>query len=452
MSARLRFQLLGLLMVIVVLGFFTFTVLMYRKAFTPAVMVTAMVDKVGSQLQDGATVKARGVEVGEVSSITANGTGAKLGLRLKPEFAEDIPRTATAAMLPKTLFGDRYVSLNVPHGDERPLRDGDTIGQDHSASTIAIQDVLDDLVPVLKAVPPEKVAGTLSAVSTALQGKGEQLGMTLTKLGDYLGKMNPQLPALAKDMRRFADVTPNFVDAVPRLVDAMSNFSTTARTLTEQQQNLQRLYGSVTATSTDLNAFLRVNQKNLISLTGTTKPVLDLLERYSPEFPCMFRQIANQVDVENRVFGKGSDRPKQAHLNISVTASRGPYKPGVDDPKNLDDRGPRCYPVVKGGWWPQNPEGKPLQDGSTSPPPPDPPKANIATGDPKRDTAGQTTTGDTTPQSAGAAAQSTANSKSEQRVVKALVATGTGTPEREVPDWSSMLVGPLYRGSEVNLR
>ncbi|WP_020495407.1 MCE family protein [Sciscionella marina] len=444
-ATRLRFQALGLVMVLGIASFFALTILMYRKAFTPEVSVTAVVDKVGSQLQQGATVKARGVEVGEVSGITASGTGATLHLRLDPGLAAQLPSTVSAAMLPKTLFGDRYVSLNIPKGSAAPLRNGDVIHQDRSASTVAIQDVLDDLVPVLKAVPPAKVASTLSAISTALQGKGEELGQTVTTLGSYLGKMNPEIPQLSKDIQRFAEVTPNFVDAVPRLIDSMSNFATTARTLTEQQKNLQYLYGSVIDTSADLNKFLLVNKENLVSFVGTAKPVLKLLERYSPEYPCLFDQFAKQVDTENKVFGKGNkERPHAANLRITLSASRGQYKPGTDDPKNLDDRGPRCYTDDGKTRFPQFPDGKPLQDGTKTPPAPNmPQKASEQKLDP--------VPGGTSTQSASQA-PSIANSRAEQRLLSGLLSQQLNTSPDKVPGWAGMLVGPLYRGSAVELR
>lgn len=43
------------------------------------------------------------------------------------------------------------------------------------------------------------------------------------------------------------------------------------------------------------------------------------------------------------------------------------------------------------------------------------------------------------------------NSPGERQVVGELVAAQQGTSPQAVPSWSSMLVGPLYRGTEVTL-
>jgi hypothetical protein len=43
------------------------------------------------------------------------------------------------------------------------------------------------------------------------------------------------------------------------------------------------------------------------------------------------------------------------------------------------------------------------------------------------------------------------NSPGEQQVIAELLAVQDGTSPAAVPAWSSMLVGPLYRGTEVTL-
>jgi hypothetical protein len=43
------------------------------------------------------------------------------------------------------------------------------------------------------------------------------------------------------------------------------------------------------------------------------------------------------------------------------------------------------------------------------------------------------------------------NSPGEQQIVAELIAAQDGTSPEAVPAWSSMLVGPLYRGTEVTL-
>ena len=130
-------RLLGIAFVLLLAGAVSLSVLAYRKAFTPVTWVTLMTDHTGLQLNDGADVKLRGVIVGEVRSISTDGHQATLRLALDPQQAALIPANVTARMLPKTLFGERYVALQVPaDASTMPLRDGSVIGQDRSSAAI----------------------------------------------------------------------------------------------------------------------------------------------------------------------------------------------------------------------------------------------------------------------------------------------------------------------------
>ncbi|MGO4342548.1 MlaD family protein, partial [Pedococcus sp. 2YAF34] len=109
----------------------------FQKRFTPVVEVTLLTDRIGSQLQEASDVKLRGLVVGEVRSIEVTARGARLGLALKPEMVGMVPAGVSARLLPKTLFGERFVDLVTPPagaagaaGAGRAIRAGDVIGQD----------------------------------------------------------------------------------------------------------------------------------------------------------------------------------------------------------------------------------------------------------------------------------------------------------------------------------
>ncbi|PRX46468.1 virulence factor Mce-like protein [Prauserella shujinwangii] len=426
---RLRHQVLGLAFLLVAALFIALCVAVYEKAFVSAVSVRLETDRVGNQMREGADVKVRGMVVGEVRAIGVTRDGAVLDLALRPDKVDVIPANVSARLLPKTLFGERYVALRVP---ERPsprrIAEGDVIGQDRSSSAIELERVLGNVLPLLRSVQPQKLASTLNAVSTALEGRGERLGDTLVRISDYLGELNPSLPDLKADITGLANVTGTYTDAAPDFLRALSDLTTTSRTIVDRQRDLAGLYASVGTAATDLRRFLEVNQDNLIDLTVTAQPTLDLLAKYAPEYPCLLRQLAEAVPRAERAFGKGTD--EMNHVTIRITASRGKYLPGVDEPRYEDKRGPRCYEQVEPpGAFPQYPPGGPVQDGSAHPAPP------------RR--AGYSGGGST------AGVPSIANSAAEHRLLSVLLAPRTGLAPAETPGWAGLLVGPLYRGAEV---
>ncbi|NKQ56224.1 MCE family protein [Amycolatopsis sp. K13G38] len=428
---RLGHQALGLVFLMVCALFVWASVSVYEQKFTPVAMVRLETDHVGNQVRKGSDVKIRGVVVGEVRSIEALGEHAALELALKPDMISVVPANVSARLLPKTLFGERYVALQIPQDpSSRHIQAGDVIGQDRSSAAIELEKVLDDVMPLLQAVQPEKLSATLSAVSTALHGRGEQLGQTLVGLSDYLGGLNPSLPNIKADISGFADVTDIYNKAAPDFLQAMSDLTTTSRTLVDERTQLRQLYESVTTVSVDLGNFLKVNKDNIIRLTATDQSTLDVLAKYAPEYPCMLQQFADSIPAAYAAFGVGTD--EMNHVRIEFLADRSKYEPGQDEPRYLDKRGPRCYPQLPApGRWPQYPPGGPVQDGSTHPAP-GPGASTPLPG-------GSSTTG------------SLANSTAERELLDVLVSPVLDTSPDDVPSWASLLVGPLYRGAEVNL-
>lgn len=417
-AERIRYQLLGAVFLVVVALFLTFTVAVYRQVFTPAVHITLETEVLGNQLQPGADVKVKGVLVGEVRSISSTGRSAVLDLALQPDRVASVPDNVTARLLPKTLFGERYVSLIVPDKPAaKAIAAGAVIGQDRSSAAIEISKVLDDILPVLQAVQPQKLATTLTALSQALEGRGKQFGDLLGQADDYLRQLNPSLPDLDADLASLASVADTYTKAAPELLSALADLTTTSKTLVEQRNNLLDLFSVVTTTAVDLGSFLRVNQANLIGLSASAKPTLDVLAKYAPEYPCMLGQLADQVANADFTFGKGTDHPQMGKFTLSITASRGAYQPGVDTPKYEDTRGPRCYEKAGNGkLFPQYPPGGPIKDGSTKP------------------------------------AAPVVNSPAERQLISALVAPGLGEMPQNTPGWSGLLMGPLLRGTEVTLK
>lgn len=450
-AITLRKRLLGIAMLVVIALFVTMSVAMYRKDFTPIVPITLETDHVGNQLVEHSDVKINGVVVGEVRQIKAVGDHAELSLALQPDQVSSIPSDVSAQLLPKTLFGQRFVNLvaGKQTSATHHISAGAVIPEDRTSTSIEVDKALADLQPVLQAVQPQKLASTLNAVSTALDGgRGKKLGETLVALNTYLQKSNPSLPNLDHDIQQLSAVSDDYNQAAPKLLQALADMTTTSRTLVQQQQNLAMMFGDITTSSTNLTRFLKVNKNNLIQLAADSKPTNDLLAKYAPEYPCVFGGVADQVSRIDQSFGKGSAEPHVLHVNIQLSPTRGKYEPGKDSPRYADNRGPQCYPAVpKGSKAAQYPPGGPIDDGSSAPP-----AAGHSAGLPLAGTADQPLS--TGPQSASdsTGVENIANSPEEQHLVSALVAPETNMSPSQVPSWSTLLVGPIFRGAEVTVQ
>jgi len=79
----MRQRLLGAGFVLLLVTALTTSVLVYRRTFTPTAWVTLRTDHTGMQLNPGADVKLRGVVVGDVRDVSADGQAATLRLLTK---------------------------------------------------------------------------------------------------------------------------------------------------------------------------------------------------------------------------------------------------------------------------------------------------------------------------------------------------------------------------------
>ncbi|MFF8883237.1 MCE family protein [Streptomyces flaveolus] len=412
-GATVRRRLAGGAFLVVPVLLVWLAVAVYDKQFTDSTPVVVETGSVGNEMHLGAEVKLRGVVVGEVREIDTTADGARLTLALRPGALDRIPADVSAQMLPTTLFGERFVALVPPaSASARPLAAGAVIPQDRSASAVELQQVLDNVLPMLTAVQPQKLSATLSAVSQALEGRGDRLGETLRLLDSHLREFNPQLPTLNRDLKELVKVSHVYADAAPDILTALTDFTTTSGTLAEKESELAGTLSATTATAEDMTAFLRQNKDNIIRLSASSRPTLELLAEYSSAFPCTLRTLADFVPAMDRALGKGTDRPG-LRVDVTTVPSGGAYRPGSDTPSYGAGGGPRCYPVPYLGV-----SAKPAVQVPAA--------------------AGQ----DLGP----------ANSPQENDLVNELLAPATGKAPADLPEWSSLLAGPVLRGTEVTLR
>lgn len=316
-ATRTGTQALGLvfLLVLGLLGWLT--VAIYDKAFSNAVPVLLRTDRVGNQLPANSDVKVRGVVVGSVREVRVVAGGAEVELAIEPEKLELLPRNVSARLLPKSVFGQRFVNLVIPQNPLGTLAQGDVIVQDASAVAIELEKVLNDLLPLLQAVQPQKLAASLGATAQALDGRGEQLGGTLVQLNSYLERLNPHLPQLQKDIATFADVLDAYDQAGPDIIDALADMATTTNTIAEQRQNVRELLVTVAAAAEDLNGFLRPNSETLVQLTANSRPILRLFAQHSGRFPCLFRAVNRLKPLVSKALGAGTNEPG-LHVELGV--------------------------------------------------------------------------------------------------------------------------------------
>jgi phospholipid/cholesterol/gamma-HCH transport system substrate-binding protein len=416
--------------------FVTLCLAYFNQAFRPVSKVSLNISRSGLQLLPGSDVKVRGLIIGDVSSITSDGTGAVIHLRLDPKKAKRLPDNVSARLLPKTIFGEKYVDLVLPATPSGHfLADGAVIPEDRSQPALEISQALDDLLPMLRSVEPGKLNQTLTALATALQGNGTKVAQTVADLDAYFRQINPHLPSLQHDITALVGVATTYDEAAGSLLDALRNLTVTAGTVIDRKDQLTAFLGDVAGASDSTRDLLARNEQSIVAVNKINRPVLDLLARYAPEYPCFFRGYAKLIPRIHAavpdVLPGTTQRNHAAHVVIEFVPSFPTYQYPLDLPEFSDTRGPNCYGL------PNPPLSLPkirFRDGTED---------DARFGPPPTGTTGSATTYSPTMGSAG--------TTDERQAMGTLLGPVLGVPSSQVPDLATLLFGPMGRGSTVNL-
>jgi phospholipid/cholesterol/gamma-HCH transport system substrate-binding protein len=428
MGAAVKLKLLGIGFLCLILAGVWLTYGVFTQRFTSFDEVTLDAATIGLQMPEHADVKIRGVIVGEVLGFDATDEGATVRLGIDPSQLHTIPANVTGAIVPKTLFGEKYVALVVPD-DPSPtsLQPGQTIH--HTQIPTEVQKVLADLYPLLRTVQPADLNLTLNAISTALEGRGDELGQDVVAVDHYLERINPQIPRIVEDLRLTTQVAGTYADVTPELAQVLRNTITTTGTLQEKHDRLQALFTDVTSFSDTAHDFLRDNGDNIIRLGQVSAPQAEMLARYAPEYPCLLGGLVNAGKREAQAF-----RGFTLHIVLeSLPHQPRGYTP-ADKPVYADDRCPHCLHLPNPPWNQSNPvrHQPDFRDGVDQP------------------------TGkgiDRVPPSYGySSGAGYAGSPAEGDVLQSLLGPALGEPAGDVPDLGVLLVGPMARGAKVSMR
>src|SRR3954467_2763644 len=450
------YKLYGVLLIAVAAALVALSIMQFNQVFTPANHVTVQMGRAGLQLLPGSDVKERGIIVGSVESISSTGDGADIKLRLKPSEARQIPDNVTVRLLPKTLFGEKYVDLVPPsQPSSSHLTDGAVISEDQTAPTLEIDEALNDLLPTLRAVPPADLNRTLTALATALSGRGDELGATIEDTDAWLRAFNPHLPQLQHDLAALATVSRTYADAAPALLRMLGNLTVTSNTVVQQQQQISAFLHDVTGAADATRDLLARNAANLIAVNKVNRPVVSLLARYSPEFPCFFRGYAGLIPrIHDAVAKHPAGISHSAHVVVEIVPSFPTYQRPIALPALNAKPGPSCHGL------PHPPMSLPViryKDGTEDDPRFDaqggsPGKSGGAAPGPGARTGGTGPLGGLFNRPMFGPSMGMAGTGEERSAFDRLLGPMLGLNAGAVPDIADLLWGPLARGQAVNIR
>jgi phospholipid/cholesterol/gamma-HCH transport system substrate-binding protein len=323
---RIKRRLQGVGFLVVVAMLLGLTVAIYNKALPGqgGDTVTLQVGRIGNQLVVPADVKLDGIIIGRVSDAHTDGVNTTLTLKIDDSRMKAIPADVVARILPKTLFGEKYVQLVAPESPTASdhLRPGAVISEDHSSTAIELQTVFSHLVPLLQTLKPAELSIALSNLADALHDRGDALGKNLELVNTYFSRFNQDLPNFNHDIAAFADLASNYADATPDLLTTLRNFSINAQTFTVKKDTYAQFLLGTQAFAREATTVFGANATRLINLAKVSKPVLDMYASFSDVLECLPNGLAiyDRTRLE-QAFGSGPF----LHISLTPVGDRGAY-------------------------------------------------------------------------------------------------------------------------------
>jgi phospholipid/cholesterol/gamma-HCH transport system substrate-binding protein len=349
------YKLAGLVLTLLTIAAIVLVYFQFRGDFLQREQLTMMSDRSGLSMDTGAKVTFNGVEVGKVASVEQVTVGdtprAKFTLNVDPKYLELIPANVDAKINATTVFGNKYISFTSPK-DPVPQRITSSDVIDATHVTTEFNTLFETLMSITQKVDPIKLNQTLTATAEALQGLGDRFGQAVINGNEVLGDLNPKMPQIRRDTQLLADLGEVYANAAPDLFDGLENAVTTARTLNEQQGNLdQALMASIGFGNTGGEIFER-GGPYLVRAAEDLLPTTALLDEYSPMFFCFIRNTHDgepkiaaslggngySLKTHSQVFGLGAGNPWVYPDNLPrVNAKGGPEgRPGCWQPLTRD--------------------------------------------------------------------------------------------------------------------
>ncbi|QNG17955.1 MCE family protein [Rhodococcus triatomae] len=224
-------------------------------------------------LRTGSSVLYRGVEVGRVSAIDAATTSSLVTLGMDPGRLDRVPHDVQVRLMPRTVFGDYFVDLVDPPGRSESVRSlvaGDLLTPDRSDDALQLYQAFSTVYDLVSAVRPADLNVALTAVATALQGRGERIGESLETLRQLLVEAAPTIDRLGDDLDDVAMLTRQVSSAAPDLLRTLHDSITVSTTIVEKQDGLRGVLAAGAVTAEQVAGFTADNRERVITLVSDT--------------------------------------------------------------------------------------------------------------------------------------------------------------------------------------
>lgn len=298
-------------------------VLLFEHRYSPSAgsyTVDVEFGDAGSGLVQGSDVKARGVRIGEVHSLSFEDGVAKGVIRIEREFQMPPPEDIELMVTAKTLLGEKQVELRFPDeafGEPPYLQPGDMLVA--SREPTELSEVLDVMEPFLDSIDSEELAVVIDAFAEQ-EGEAEVIGENLeltSELTRFGARTSEQTLDNLDDLADIAAaLRPTLDEDFDRIRAALPE---STRLLREQPDEIDTAMVALSQFSVEFAELLEVEEDRIHEFLVTGDPFGAMLERNRNEISSLLDGIETYMRLLGGAAGALDDGTVFAYFRLFVT-------------------------------------------------------------------------------------------------------------------------------------
>jgi ABC-type transporter Mla subunit MlaD len=309
--------------------------------------IVAELTNVGDGLPNRSDVRYHGLLVGSVDNVvpTRNDEPNMVHIDIADDYAQAIPKTVTARVVPSSVFAISGVEL-IDNGAAPAIQTGDRIAEDTKLPTVLFQTTISKLRDILFATGrgrEDETLGILAALGAATHDRRPQLLTAGAQLDRIVNELNSvvatdttspsTLSALVAAAEGLQQTAPDLLDSLHQAVGPM-------QAIVEQRAQLDTMLAGGTRTLDTAHSALANHVDQMITISKHMTPVMGVLAQTSNNWVPAFQK----AKVFSEKFPQGWD-PEQdvfrLRVNLSLTPSYSYTR--ADCPSYGALKGPSCF-------------------------------------------------------------------------------------------------------------
>jgi phospholipid/cholesterol/gamma-HCH transport system substrate-binding protein len=220
-------------------------------------------------IYEGSDVRVLGVPVGNVDTVTPDGTDVVVTMHY--DASVKVPANAKAVIIAPSIVGDRFVQLTPVYEGGQTLADGATLQQDETAVPLELDQIyasMDQLTVALGPTGANKngaLSDLLEQTAKNFKGQGLQFHQTISDFGKF--------------SKTLADNRQEFFGSAAALEGFISKLAQNDKTVRSFNQSLSQVAGVLKGERGELSASLRNLAEAMTQVSSFVKENRDILGR-----------------------------------------------------------------------------------------------------------------------------------------------------------------------------